>query len=571
MRSLKPLFLIIAFMAVALRLWGIGFALPDILHQDEPIIVNHALAYGSGDLNPHFFIIPPTCSYLLFVVYGLCFCVGIVFGFFSNAADFARVFFADPTVFYLMARLVLGFLPSLGSVFLTYRIYMRFFSDRRGAMYASLLSAVAFLNVVNAHYAYVDNMLVFMVLCACMMFNRVLERHDLKGYLLSAAFIGLAVNVKYNAVILLVGLFTAHILSRRNITDPFTKSTVNRYFLGSFIMLPVVIAITNPFMIFDGGLFIEQLMKIRSESPGWSHHLLYSLAEGISWPILAAAFAGIVVAYMKTDRRRFFLLIGFPVCFYIHLSLKSQLFSRYALPLIPFLAVYSAYFISNLYASVVKKGGVWLKFTATVCVLLVLAPTFVKSVKADLLFSKPDTRSIARKWMEENLPAKTAVVVDHTSFRPAIFQTKEQIESKKAIAGTENGLEGIKNRKIQMMSDAIGNKKTFTVYFLNQKGNEEMRFLAQSPTINPSLDEFKEHGVRYVTINYNNRDWGNDEFLPELKKQAVLIKEFSPYNDGGMRMPKDRIDYTYMPISGSELFSRCATGPCMAIYMLKDE
>src|SRR3989344_5891622 len=47
-----------------LRIWGLNFGLPYQFHQDEPIVVNHALAYGAGDLNPHFFIIPPLASYI---------------------------------------------------------------------------------------------------------------------------------------------------------------------------------------------------------------------------------------------------------------------------------------------------------------------------------------------------------------------------------------------------------------------------------------------------------------------------------------------------------------------------
>ena len=58
----------ILFLAFILRVWGIQFGLPDLYYADEPIVVNHALAYSSGDFNPHFFKIPPLMSYLLFVI-----------------------------------------------------------------------------------------------------------------------------------------------------------------------------------------------------------------------------------------------------------------------------------------------------------------------------------------------------------------------------------------------------------------------------------------------------------------------------------------------------------------------
>ena len=61
------LFSILA-LAFLVRIVGIQFGLPNLYHADEPIIVNHAMAYGTGDFNPHFFKIPPLVSYLLFVV-----------------------------------------------------------------------------------------------------------------------------------------------------------------------------------------------------------------------------------------------------------------------------------------------------------------------------------------------------------------------------------------------------------------------------------------------------------------------------------------------------------------------
>ena len=107
------LIIIIIILGCILRIWGINFGLPLLFHQDEPIVVNHAVAYGSGDLNPHFFIIPPFCSYLLFISYGAYFLLGKIFGVFGGVNDFALKFFTDPSSFYLIARVILGFMPGM--------------------------------------------------------------------------------------------------------------------------------------------------------------------------------------------------------------------------------------------------------------------------------------------------------------------------------------------------------------------------------------------------------------------------------------------------------------------------
>ncbi|MBF0254446.1 MAG: hypothetical protein HQL11_04910 [Candidatus Omnitrophica bacterium] len=70
---------------LVLRLAGLRFGL---FHADEPIVVNHALAYGTGDLNPHFFCIPPLVSYLLAGIYGLAFLWGTLWGASGGVADF---------------------------------------------------------------------------------------------------------------------------------------------------------------------------------------------------------------------------------------------------------------------------------------------------------------------------------------------------------------------------------------------------------------------------------------------------------------------------------------------------
>ena len=59
--ALVPVWGIAAF----LRLWGIGFGLPDDFHPDEPTVIETAFRMASfGDLNPHFFTWPSLFFYL---------------------------------------------------------------------------------------------------------------------------------------------------------------------------------------------------------------------------------------------------------------------------------------------------------------------------------------------------------------------------------------------------------------------------------------------------------------------------------------------------------------------------
>ena len=196
--------------AFVLRIWGLGFGLPFVLHQDEPIVVNHALAYGAGDLNPHFFIIPPFCSYVLFFFYVLFFLVGNIIGHFPGVETFALSFFKDPSAFYLIARLILGVIPSVVTVALVASLYRRLFSEK-GAWYSSVIVAFSFLSVINGHYAYVDNVMVMFITATYVLIASIADSPSLRKYILAGVLLGFAVSTKYNAIVLAVSCYFAHV------------------------------------------------------------------------------------------------------------------------------------------------------------------------------------------------------------------------------------------------------------------------------------------------------------------------------------------------------------------------
>ncbi len=116
MKDNLVLYLILV-LGLVIRLCGVEFGLPNIYHADETIVVNHALAYGTGDLNPHFFRIPPLISYIIFFEYGIYYLLGTIFGFFSSIVDFQNLFLENPTSFFLIGRITVGVIAGTTSVY----------------------------------------------------------------------------------------------------------------------------------------------------------------------------------------------------------------------------------------------------------------------------------------------------------------------------------------------------------------------------------------------------------------------------------------------------------------------
>jgi len=103
---LRMCVLCVAIVAVALvlRLWGIGFGLPELFHPDEPAYVLQALAVGRGLPDGLTFANPPLFKYLLLSVYAATYAVERLVGVSQSTAEFVERFRADPSGLYLVAR-----------------------------------------------------------------------------------------------------------------------------------------------------------------------------------------------------------------------------------------------------------------------------------------------------------------------------------------------------------------------------------------------------------------------------------------------------------------------------------
>lgn len=562
----KSIFFIIV-LGFILRIWGINFGLPFYLHQDEPIVVNHAFAYGAGDFNPHFFIIPPLCSYILFACYAILFIIGKLTCLFGGTEDFALLFISNPSVFYVIGRIILGVIPATISIYLVYFLYKKLFSDR-GACFAAAIYSFSFLTVVNGHYAYLDNLMVLFVLLAFLFLIKMIEKPILKNYLFSAIFIGLAASTKYNAILLLVSFYVAHLMVIKEHKFSKINFILDRRLWIACLFIITTFALTNPFSILDWNLFFASITgKIRHTYIGWSHHIKYSLFEGVGPVLTVIGIAGLFVMFLKEKKAKIILFLSFPVLFYVHLVFCSQAFSRYVLPLIPFISIGAAYFIYVvLFRNNNKRSAdVFVLFLS--CILVI--STLIKAIKADMLFSGPDTRSVSANWIMKNLPQGTKIAVDHTSFRPQIMQSEEQLIEKYKITNSQQGLEDLKNKKLELMIKSVKCGKPYNVYFLTAKVEERGQFLSTVPAISYSIKDLKDKKIEYVVLNYFSTNEDKKNFMRDIKEKADLIIAFSPYYDGKIRESYEDIDRTFMPIISKEIFNVKMTGPCIEIYKLR--
>lgn len=540
---------IVILIGLFLRLYGINFGLPFTYHADEPIVVNHAMAYGTGDLNPHFFAIPPLVSYVLFILYGIYFLIGKALHVFSSPESFALAFLKDPTVFYIIGRVSLGVILGTATIVLVYILGKKIFSEKAGLL-AALFFSISFINVQNCHYIYADVMMVFFIVLASIAALSIARSGSLKSYITCGIFAGLATAAKYNAALTFIIVPAAYFF-----TD---KERGFKKLVFSFAAMCIAYIVCNPYSLADIKYFVSQMISQAGTecSLGPLYHIRYSLKEGLG--LLLTVLGVIGMFYYAVKKRGIHAaIVSFPVLFYVTLIFFSQPHERYVLPLTPFIALYAAALIlENI------KGFILPFFL----VLLIVVPNLEKSIYSDYLFAQQDTRTIAKKWIEENIKDGSKIAIEHSFFCPRLNQTEGQIEEK---LSSGSRLDNIRRSRIELAAKIAQSKKpSYYLYYLKDMPSSEAKFLFEAPQVEFSMQKLKEMHVQYVVLHVDAQDSVRKDFYNSLIENATLVREISPYKNKEKQFSDDIIVQTGGPFLGKELFSRERNGYIIKIFRL---
>jgi dolichyl-phosphate-mannose--protein O-mannosyl transferase len=185
---------------LAVRAWSVAYGLPDLYHPDEPRIVERAVRFHQGDLNPRFFNWPSLYMYVMAGVYGLA------FG--ASPGGVAGAFARNHAPFYIVGRLVTALFgtATLAMLYFTGRIA---YGRAIGILAAGLL-AVDLLHVRDSHWVTTDVPLTFLITLAT--FYALRYRRDGRFVDAGAAGLvaGLATSMKYPGALAFLPLVVAH-------------------------------------------------------------------------------------------------------------------------------------------------------------------------------------------------------------------------------------------------------------------------------------------------------------------------------------------------------------------------
>lgn len=427
---------VILLLALAVRLWGIGFGLPnEAARPDERHLIGYTLTMGGNHLNPGFFNYPSLYLYLLLSTFVCYFGIGRSFGHFGSLRDLVSEYALSPAPLYLIDRCLVALLGT-ATVYLVYLIGARWVNRRVGLLAAFFL-AVAYLHVRESHFGTVDVPLTFFVTLATVFLLRAEDSPTPRRFALAGLFAGLAISTKYNGLALLAPLALLHARPSVDFVSPRLR-VAGPLLTVAFVVIGFVVG--TPFSVLDHATFFRdaafELIHKSQEAPvpdlgrGWIYHLRYSLPEGLGVPLLLAALGGVVVG-LREKRRRALLLLAFPLSWWLGVGMSRYVYLRYAVPLVPSLCLFAGWATDAGLRRVarISKGGTFqgALVTGAVALVLVAGPAW-RTIQWDRLVRRTDTRVLAASWIQSHVPGgETLGVVGPEYLWPQVWNASSQL------------------------------------------------------------------------------------------------------------------------------------------------
>jgi 4-amino-4-deoxy-L-arabinose transferase-like glycosyltransferase len=408
--------------AVAVRWSGLSYGFPLIVHPDEPRIADAALhVVDTGD--PH----PRTLLYPSFLVY-------------LNACVFAAVRAAssgpvEPATYYYWGR-VATLAMALITVLIVYAAARRL-AGFTAAAAGAMITAASLLHASNSVLITTDvpmAMWTTAAVAAALAMLGPAAGTSWTRYAFVGALVGLAVGTKYNAVVVAVAVACAHFVREKRLGALVDA----RLAMAAAVSVAAFVFVT-PYAVLDSRMFGDFLALQRdayslghagNESVGTSYAFYATaLVDKLGAVALLSATVGLAWLLLR-DRGRALVAASFPLAYFAFMGAYPVHFDRNMTALVPVLAILAGVgvaVIARAAAKLAAAGGdraARLAAAAAAGTLVALAalPQAAATEAHMARLALPDTRVLAKQWIEANLPAGSRIAREQ--YTPTLDTTR---------------------------------------------------------------------------------------------------------------------------------------------------
>jgi hypothetical protein len=434
---------LILIVALAVRVYGIGFGLPYVgYYADEYFVSDPALEMiQRGDWKPSIRV--SFSVHVQFLVGQMAFLYRSWRGMPISPEEVTppRLFNALPTMgvglptnfpeFYLWGRLAVALIGTL-TILVVYIFGKGVASREAGLLAAAFLT----FSPIHARFSHFPARAVpgtFLILLATCMIILAYKRDKWWLYLLALPIALLAIYAKQNGRIVLVPLFLAPVLglwkNRARIGIEHVTTRVKIALAAVLLLILFLLLISDKQIISSLVSFFDFLV-----SPIWNHPFVYAPAPPSAietkntWLWIIRTFArdwkcifplavcGLVWVVLSRKRDEGLLLISTPLAYYLVVTSFTVMPPRWMVPMIPFLALVAGIFVADAKALLVsrldsanKRGVI---FFIVFLSLIVMVEPAMAVLETDYWLTQKDVQTLATEWIQQNIPVGAKFLVE---------------------------------------------------------------------------------------------------------------------------------------------------------------
>lgn len=531
---MQRLFLLLIIVgSILFNLYGIDSDLPYSRMPTEIEVVKFGVKFGTGDFNPHSFVHPPFFSYLLFILYGIIFLLGKVVGAFHGVEEYKKLYFTNPTLFFLSARFLACALAA-SSVIIFYNLGKIIFRSKESAIMSCAFIAFSPVFIKWSHYATFEIPMLFLSLSGFYFIIGMLRRGILKDYVLAGIFIGLAIATKYNAGLIIAPALLAHFFRTRE--EKGSSGFFDKRILVFCAVMLAAYLVGNPFSLLDFkafiAQFIEQSRRMRAldynfpswkaTSPGWIYIITDILPFALTRPLSILTGFGIIYSVYRR-RKEDFLILSLILISYLITANWTLLKPRYYIYIFPFMLLLGARGMVGLLDKVRFSDARYRGYVLSIVTCLFLISPIKEGIKFNSIIASEPVNKKAERWIESNITSGAKI---------ATFTGIPLVPNNQSIARMLREIEANNMGKAVYLRTLSKNQDWFSKTY----DIEELPFPWREDYDTGDFDFNRQssQGVRYFILTEEAEEYEafseiysiQAEYIEMVKKKSVLIKEF---------------------------------------------
>lgn len=347
---------LIFLLALILRLIGITHGYPFIYNIDEPALVRSTLGLNFTPLIDHFDW--PHFNYYFNYFFYFIFIKARALIQILNLRPVVEgllpIIWNDPFIFYLISRILSAILGAV-TVVPIYFLTLEISKNSKSAYLAGLFMSVIPFHSYYSHFALQDGIMLFWISCGVYFSYIGVIRNNLKSYLLSGLFFGLAVGTKYNAILFMAMVPAFSIEKYLSDRKDFFQMFKNGIYLS--IVSGITFVLTTYSLIFKWSIFWSEefgkgmLWQLKynvialpfSEYPQAIIENIKELSQDFSIFGLAIIVLGVINILRSKKSIGVTSMILASTIYFLYVSRFNRSPSHYFLPIYLFLPIFASY------------------------------------------------------------------------------------------------------------------------------------------------------------------------------------------------------------------------------------